>query len=83
MHEGTRNGPPTQPQFDVREPDAYSTTIRRRDKSVSPVAIQALDGACLSPCRAVGSRAAPGYKRNDFNGVSGTVLGLPLAGSVQ
>jgi hypothetical protein len=29
-----------------------------RDKSGSPVAIQVLEGACLSPCRSVGARAA-------------------------
>ena len=53
-----------------------STQLRGQDKSGSPVAIQALDRACLSPCRSVGSRAAPGHKINDFNGVSGTASDL-------
>ena len=49
-------------------------TIRRRlDKSGSPDVIQALDRACLSPCRSVGSRAAPRQNANDFNGIRGTV----------
>jgi len=47
-------------------------TIGWLDKSGSPVAIQAIDIACLSPCRMVGSRAAPGQKANDSNDVSGT-----------
>ena len=49
------------------------TTIGRQDKSGSPAAIQAIDIACLSPCRMVGSRAAPRQKANDSNDVSGTV----------
>ncbi len=48
-------------------------TMGRQDKSGSPVAIQAIDMACLSPCRMVGSRAAPRQKANVFNDVSGTV----------
>lgn len=48
-------------------------TIGWQDKSGSPVVIQAIDMACLSPCRMVGSRAAPGQKANDFNDISGTV----------
>eukprot|EP01037_Dinobryon_pediforme_P001385 gene1384-1406_t len=36
-----------------------NTTKRRLDKSGSPDVIQALNRACLFPCRAVGSRAAP------------------------
>jgi hypothetical protein len=27
MHEGTRNGPPTHPQIDVRRPDAYDRLV--------------------------------------------------------
>jgi hypothetical protein len=50
-----------------------NTTNRRRDKSGSPVAIQALDRACLSPCQSVGARAAPGDSLNDFNANFGTV----------
>jgi hypothetical protein len=50
-----------------------NTTSRRRDKSGSPVAIQALDRACLSPCRSVGARAAPANYLNDFKGIFGTV----------
>lgn len=46
--------------------------LRRRDKSGSPVVIQALVKACLSPCWSVGSRAAPGHKINEFNGVCST-----------
>lgn len=57
------------------------TTDRGPDKSGSPVVIQALDRACLSPCRAVGSRAAPAHKVNDFNEVSGTVFNLAPSGS--
>ena len=49
-----------------------NTTKRRLDKSGSPDVIQALDRACLSPCRSVGSRAAPRQNANDFNGISGT-----------
>jgi hypothetical protein len=56
-----------------------NTTNRRRDKSGSPVAIQALDRACLSPCRSVGARAAPGDSLHDFNANSGTVR-LPRRG---
>jgi len=48
-------------------------TIGWLDKSGSPVAIQAIDMACLSPCRMVGSRAAPRQNANDSNDVSGTV----------
>jgi hypothetical protein len=48
-------------------------TDRRLDKSGSPVAIQAPERACLSPCRSVGSRAAPKHNTNDFNGIRGTV----------
>ena len=43
-----------------------------RDKSGSPFASQVLERTCLSPCRAVGSRAAPGQNINTFNGHSGT-----------
>jgi hypothetical protein len=50
-----------------------NTTKRRLDKSGSPDVIQALDRACLSPCRSVGSRAAPRHNANDFNGIRGTV----------
>ena len=50
-----------------------NTTNRRRDKSGSPVAIQAPDRACLSPCRSVGARAEQGDSLNDFNGIFGTV----------
>jgi hypothetical protein len=49
-----------------------NTTRRRLDKSGSPDVIQALDRACLSLCRSVGSRAAPRQNANDFNGISGT-----------
>jgi len=34
---------------------AVGTVLRRQDKSGSPVAIQAPDRACLSPCRPVGA----------------------------
>src|SRR5271166_1457046 len=54
--------------------------LRGQDKSGSPVAIQAPDGACLSPCRSVGSRAAPRDKINDFNRIFGTLQNLPLIG---
>ena len=50
-----------------------NTTNGRRDKSGSPLAIQAPDRACLSPCRSVGARAAPVDSFNDFNANSGTV----------
>jgi hypothetical protein len=49
-----------------------NTTKRRLDKSGSPDVIQALERACLSPCRSVGSRAAPRHNANDFKGISGT-----------
>ena len=49
-----------------------NTTRRRLDKSGSPDVIQALDRACLSPCRSVESRAAPRQNANQFNGISGT-----------
>ena len=51
-------------------------TIGWQDKSGSPAAIQAIDMACLSPCRMVGSRAAPRQKANVFNDVYGTVAGF-------
>jgi len=73
MHERTPYGPALHPLTDVSEPDAYGTTIGWLDKSGSPVAIQAIDIACLSPCRMVGSRAASRQKANDSNDVSGTV----------
>jgi hypothetical protein len=57
------------------------STKRRRDKSGSPVAIQALDRHGLSPCRSVGSRAAPGHKSNDFKEPSGTTPYSPPSGS--
>ena len=63
--------------------DQGCTSKRWRDKSGSPVASQALDRACLSPCRAVGSRAAPWNKINDFNEISGTVLNLSPPGGHQ
>ncbi len=50
-----------------------NTTRRRLDKSGSPDVIQALDRACLSPCRSVGSRAAPRQNANEFKGIHGTV----------
>ncbi len=60
--------------YQVREQVGQGgTTIGWQDKSGSQVAIQAIDIACLSPCRMAGSRAAPGQKENDFNDVSGTV----------
>ena len=48
-----------------------NTTRRRLDKSGSPDVIQALDRACLSPCRSVGSRAAPRQNANEFNAIGG------------
>ncbi len=65
----------------VRRVD-WNTTNRRRDKSGSPGAIQALDRACLSRCRSVGTRAAPGDSLNDFNGIFGTVR-LTRGGSLS
>ena len=59
------------------------TTIGWLDKSGSPVAIQAIDIACLSPCRMVGSRAAPRQKANDFKDVFGTVRHVPPLASCQ
>ncbi len=53
------------------------------DKSASPVAIQAPDRACLSPCRSVGSRAAPRHMIHYFNDVFGTVRHLLHFGSRQ
>ena len=50
-------------------------TMGRLDKSGSPVAIQAIDMTCLSPCRMVGSRAARRQKANDFNDIYGTMPG--------
>ena len=47
--------------------------LRGLDKSVSPGDIQAPDGTRLSPCRSVGSRAAPSQTINDFNPTFGTV----------
>ena len=58
-----------------------NTTERRRDKSGSPVAIQVLDRTCLSPCRSVGSRAAPADSVNVFNGLFGTVPKHPHSGA--
>ncbi len=75
MHERTPYGPALHSQREVSEPDAYRATIGWQDKSGSPVAIQAIDMACLSPCRMAGSRAAPRQKMNDFNDVYGTVPG--------
>lgn len=49
-----------------------ATGRRRRDKSGSPVAIQAIGMACLSPCRSVGSRAAPEEFGNVIKGLFGT-----------
>lgn len=49
-----------------------ATGRRRRDKSGSPVAIQAIGMACLSACRSVGSRAAPAEFRNVIKGIFGT-----------
>ena len=51
--------------------------LRGQDKSGSPVVIQALDRACLSRCRSVGSRAARRHKINNFMGFLGTVRHLP------
>lgn len=73
MHERTSYGPALHLLTDVSEPDAYGATIGWQDKSGSPVAIQAIDIACISACRMVGSRAAPGQNANDSNDVSGTV----------
>jgi hypothetical protein len=60
---------------------AESTGRRRQDKSGSPVARQALDRACLSPCRSVGSRAAPNRYASVINSVFGTVGGFATDGS--
>lgn len=73
MHERTPYGPALHPLINVSEPDAYGAAIGWQDKSGSPVVIQAIDIARLSPCRMVGSRAAPGQNVNDFNDVYGTV----------
>ncbi len=73
MHERTPYGPALHPLTDVSEPDAYGAAIGWQDKSGSPVAIQAIDIACLSPCRMVGPRAASRQKANDFNDICGTV----------
>lgn len=58
-----------------------NTTIRRRDKSGSPVVIQVIDMTCLSPCRTVGSRAALWQSINLFNAPSGTALPKSRKGS--
>ena len=47
--------------------------LRGQDKGGSPIVIQALARACLSPCRSVGSRAAPSQTIKDFNAIFGTV----------
>ena len=54
-----------------------------QDKSGSPVAIQPIDMACLSPCRSVGARAASGNLRSDFNAIFGTVDVLSVAGALR
>jgi hypothetical protein len=53
----------------------------RQDKRGSPVGIQALVRACLSPCQSVGSRAAPAHNVNNLNRISGTVRYPPSIGS--
>jgi hypothetical protein len=56
---------------------------RRQDKSGSPVDRQAIDMACLSPCRSVGSRAAIKNFANDSNAVFGTKLDSDAQGLVS
>ena len=60
------------------EPGA--TGRRRQDKSGSPVARQALDRACLSPCWSVGSRAAPNRYAIVINRVFGTAAQFAAIG---
>jgi hypothetical protein len=62
---------------------AVSTGRRRQDKSSSPVDSQAIDMACLSPCRSVGSRAAIKNFANDSNAVFGTKLDSDAQGLVS
>lgn len=63
--------------------DQEGTAIGRQDKSGSPVVIQAIDMAWISPCRTVVARAAPRQKANDFNDVYGTVRHVPPLASCQ
>jgi hypothetical protein len=60
---------------------AESTGRRRQDKSGSPAFRQAIDMACLSPCRSFGSRAAPNRYAIVINSVFGTVGGFATDGS--
>jgi hypothetical protein len=62
---------------------AESTGRRRQDKSGSPVDRQAIDMACLSPCRSVGSRAAIKNFANVSNAVFGTKLDSDAQGRVS
>lgn len=58
-----------------------SATDRRQGKRGSPVRIQAIVRACLSPCRPVGSRAAIAQTLNNCSASSGTVRYVILSGS--
>jgi hypothetical protein len=59
---------------------AESTGRRRQDKSGSPVDRQAIGMACLSPCRSVGSRAAPKTFANNINAFFGTMVHFDVQG---
>jgi hypothetical protein len=76
MQQGTRYGATTHSRKLVQDPDAYVTTVGRRDKRGSPVEPQAIGMAWVLPCRSVGARAAPCIFSNAIKDIFGTVSAL-------
>lgn len=79
MQQGTRYGTTTHSRKVVQNSDAYTTTAGRRDKRSSPVERQAIDMACVQPCRPVGARAAPCILNNAIKDNFGTAGAIALS----
>ena len=70
MHEGTRYGPQTHPQFDVREPDAYAPTMDGKIKAPPPAGRMGLVGLEIFGIRTIRPAGAFHQNANDFNAPS-------------
>ena len=67
MHEGTRYGPQTHPQFDVREPDAYAPTMDGKIKAPPPAGRMGLVGLKIFGIWYTPPAGAYARNANDFN----------------
>jgi hypothetical protein len=70
MHEGTRYGPQTHPQFDVREPDAYVPTMDGKIKAPPPAGRMWLAGLKIFGIRHTGPAGALAANTKIFNAPS-------------